>query len=234
MSALPKRVASEIEACDRSAIVVVGGGGHAKVVIEILRAMGAPVLGFTDPDPAAGADSLALRLGADDALAELGARGFRRVFVALGENSVRVGIGARLLGEGFELPNAVHPRATLSPTVQLGRGVAVMAGAVLNADTRVGDFAIVNTGATVDHDCCLGEGCHVAPGCHLSGYIHVGQEALLGVGSVIDHDRPMTIGRRAVLGSGTVAIRDVPEGAVVAGSPARRLHPGGRRPAGLA
>jgi UDP-perosamine 4-acetyltransferase len=214
---------------DRSAIVVVGGGGHAKVVIEILRAAGEVVLGFTDPDTGAGSSALALRLGTDEALGELAAVGFRRVFVALGGNASRRRIGARLLAEGFELPNAIHPSATISPTVQLGRGVAVMAGAVLNAATRVSDLVVVNTGATVDHDCILGEGCHVAPGCHLSGFVRVGEEALLGVGSSIGRGESMNIGARAILGTGSVVVRDVPEGEIFAGNPARPIRAGARK-----
>ena len=208
----------------KSDVVIVGGGGHAKVVIEILRAAGESVLGFTDRDPAARCGGLARRLGDDDSVPLLHAEGYRRIFVALGGNEIRRRLGSHLLEDGFEVVNAIHPTAVISPSTTLGRGVAVMATAVINAATWVGDFVVVNTGATVDHDCHLGAACHVAPGCHLSGYIRVGEEALLGVGSTVGRGRPMTIGSGAIVGAGSVVVSDVPAGERWAGNPARALR----------
>ncbi len=204
-------------------VVVVGGGGHAKVVIEILWESGRNVLGFTDENPRAGCATMTPWLGDDSVLATMRTRGPVLAFVALGDNALRQRIGARLASEGVDLANAIHPRSVVSSSAHLGVGIAIMAGAVVNAATVVGDFAIVNTGATVDHDCRLGAACHVAPGCHLSGYIEVGERALLGVGSIVGRGRPLKVGAGATLGAGTVVVRDIEPGATWVGNPARPL-----------
>ena len=200
-------------------VLVLGAGGHAKVVIESLRACGREVVGVLDADPTPRKVAGAPVIGSDDALERLRAEGMACAFVALGGNALRARLGARLRSLGYALADAVHPSATLSPSVALGEGVAVMAGACLNADTRVGDFAIVNTGSTVDHDGDLGEACHVAPRCGLAGNVTLGARAFLGVGCSVIPD--VTIGADAVVGAGAAIVRDIPAGALAMGVPAR-------------
>jgi UDP-perosamine 4-acetyltransferase len=207
-------------------IVVVGGGGHAKVVIEVLLAAGWEVVGFTDAGtPAGQAFGAVPCLGGDGALPAVRAAGVETAIIALGDNGLRSRLAAAARGLGFALGNAVHPRACLSPSVQLGEGIAVMAGAVINAATAIGDGSIVNTGATVDHDNRIGAFVHIAPGSHLAGYVTVGDGALVGVGATVGRGRPLSIGERAVVGSGSVVIYDVPAGATVVGNPAGPARP---------
>lgn len=203
-------------------IVVVGGGGHAKVVIEILLAAGWRVEGYTDARPG---DAFAgvPWLGGDGTLPALLARGVRHAHVALGDNALRDRLLAEVEALGFTPGNAVHPGAVVSPTAVLGRGVALMAGAILNAAVSLGDGSIVNTGATVDHDGRIGRAVHIAPGSHLAGTVTVADGALIGVGSIVGRGRPLRIGRNAVVGSGSVVIEDVPDGTTVAGNPARPI-----------
>jgi UDP-perosamine 4-acetyltransferase len=202
------------------AIVVVGGGGHARVVMEVLLAAGRRVAGYTDPASAGGAFGALSCLGDDGSLAALAGR-FRYAIVAVGDNARRDQLAARAVELGFDLVNAIHPSAQISPSVTLGSGIAVMANAVVNAATIIHDNAIVNTAATVDHDCRIGRSVHVAPGCHLAGYVTVEDGALLGVGAVVGRGQPLRIGERAVVGAGSVVFRDVPRFATVAGNPAR-------------
>jgi UDP-perosamine 4-acetyltransferase len=212
-----------------SRIVVLGGGGHAKVVMEILLAAGWEVAGYTDAGGRPGDSFGAIPwLGTDEALPDVLASGVGHAIVALGDNALRGRLRDRAAGLGFVLGNAVHPSARISPSVVLGRGIAVMAQAAVNAATVIGDGAIVNTGATVDHDNRIGRDVHIAPGSHLAGYVTVGDGALVGVGSTVGRGRPLRIGEGAVVGAGSVVLTDVPPHATVAGNPARPLRRGRR------
>ncbi len=205
-----------------SGILVVGAGGHAKVVLDVLRAAGREIAGVTDPHlPMGGLFEGVPCLGDDGAWEDLFRSGLRTAFVALGDNRRRRDAGAELRALGFELANAIHPSAILSPSTQLGTGIAIMPGAVVNASTTIGDDAILNTSATIDHDGRIGAGAHVAPGCHLAGYVTVGEGALIGVGSAVGRGRPVSIGAWARVGTGSVVFRDVAPGTTVAGNPAR-------------
>ncbi|VWX60501.1 UDP-perosamine 4-acetyltransferase [Burkholderiales bacterium 8X] len=204
-------------------VIVIGAGGHAKVCIELLRAMERQVAFCIGGDDDAGGFCLGVPVLAGDAhLASLRDRGFGQAFVAIGSNGLRQRLGARALALGFELVNAISPRATLSPTAQLGRGVAVMAGAIVNADSRIADFAIINTAASVDHDGHIGEAAHIAPHCGLAGNVEVGARSFLGIGTKVIPG--IVIGPDVVAGAGSVIVSDVAGEARIAGVPARTLR----------
>lgn len=202
-----------------SGVIVIGAGGHAKVVADILLQHGVTVTGYLDDNPTTWAET---PLG----LPVLGATGdFQRyspegLVMGIGSNKTRREVVERL-GEAAERLwcNAVHPRATLAPSVRLGRGVVIAAGAVINPDTVILDHAIVNTSASVDHDCMVGRFAHLAPGTRLAGGVTVGEGALLGVGSLYIPN--LTIGAWAVVGAGAAVVRDVPAGVTARGVPAR-------------
>lgn len=200
-------------------VVIIGGGGHAKVVIEILRAAGETVASIVDADPTP-REVLGVPVAGDDlALPGLRERGFSKLFVAVGDNRLRETLGRKARELGFALVNAVHPSAVVSPSARLGEGVAVMAGAVVNAESHIGDLAIVNTGAVVDHDCRLGAACHVGPASALAGAVSVGDRAFLGVGTRVIPG--VTIGADTIVGAGGVVVRDLPAGVVAIGAPAK-------------
>ncbi len=205
------------------AIVVVGGGGHAHVVMEVLLVGGWRVAGYTDPGCTGGSFGSIPCLGDDSALTILAGR-FRHAIVALGDNALRGRLVRRVAELGFELGNAIHPSAQISPSATLGRGIAIMANVVLNAGATVLDNSIINTAATIDHDGHIGRDVHIAPGCHLAGYVTVADGALIGVGSVVGRGRPLRIGEWAVVGSGSVVVNDVPPHITVVGNPARPLR----------
>ena len=208
-------------------VVIIGAGGHGKVVADILRAAGgANLVGFLDADPALRGQTVAGLpvLGPVNLLAKLWQQNVRHAVVAIGDNRTRRRYGDVLREHGLEPRSAVHPSAVVSASAALGRGVVVAANATVCAEARVGDFAIVNTAAVVDHECVVGAAAHIAPGVRLAGRVRIGDEAFVGIGATVI--QCLTIGPGAIVGAGAVVTRDVPELATVVGVPARVVKTG--------
>jgi UDP-perosamine 4-acetyltransferase len=203
-------------------VVIIGAGGHGKVVLDILRAadLHEPA-GFIDADPALlGTAPLGLKvLGAMNLLPKLVRQGVRGAVVAIGDSRVRRQCAALVREMGLELVNAVHPSAFVSPTATLGRGVVIAAHAVVSTESRVDDLAIVNTSAIVDHECHVGEAAHICPGARLAGRVRIGAGAFIGLGASII--QCLSVGESATVGAGAVVLEDVPTMATVVGVPAR-------------
>lgn len=203
-------------------IVVYGGGGHGRVVIEALRAAGefTPVA-VLDPGLAGDVDGVPVRAGGD-APAALRAAGVAAAVIAVGsvgDPAVRRRLQAAARDAGFALPPIVHPRASVAATSSLAPGCFVAAGAVVGPGARLGECVIVNSNAVVDHDCVLGAFVHIAPGAALSGAVVLGENAHVGTGAAVMQG--VRIGADAVVGAGAAVIADVPDGAVAVGVPAR-------------
>lgn len=205
----------------REAVVIVGAGGHAKVIVEILeRIETVEVVGFTSRST----DDRLFHyphLGPDSVLPALLSNGVSHAFPAVGDNRVRQRLANELLRIGFLLVNAISLHAIVSPRVRLGSGIAIMPGAVINAEASIGDGAVVNTGATVDHDCTIGAFAHVAPGSHLAGCVKVGEGTFLGIGSSVIPG--ITIGSWVTVGAGAAVIRNIADHATAVGVPSSRL-----------
>ena len=179
-------------------VLILGAGGHGKVVADILLKQGMSVLGFLDDDPALwGNEQLGIPiLGGIDQFARYSPEG---LVLGIGSNRVRQRIVTRLGG-------CAEP-------------LWIAANVVINADSSIGDHVIVNTGATVDHDCTLCDFCHVAPGVHLAGGVTIGTGTLMGIGSVTI---PLcSIGEWSTIGAGATVIRDIPSRVTAIGTPAR-------------
>lgn len=200
-------------------ILIIGCGGHGKVVADILQQQGAQVYGFLDDDPATWGHT---RLGVPvlGSLATLSLHAPDGVVLGIGLNRIRQQVVERLGAQAGSLwYNAIHPRAIVAPSARLGRGVVVAASAVINPDAVVGDHAIVNTGASVDHDCVVESYAHVAPGAHLAGGVSVATGALVGAGATVAPAR--SVGAWATVGVGAAVVHNVPAGVVAKGVPAR-------------
>jgi UDP-perosamine 4-acetyltransferase len=205
----------------KAAIIVIGAGGHAKVCIELLQSMGEQVdfcVGTVGGPPTCVRVPV---LFGDEHLARLYAEGYRRLFVAIGANRLRLNLSANASAFGYELTCAIIPHAVLSPSARIGKGVAIMAGAVINAEAVVSDLAIINTGASVDHDCVISSGAHVAPRAALAGNVPVGTASFLGVGSNVIPSQH--IGDDVIIGAGAVVISNIGNHATFAGVPARSI-----------
>ena len=207
-----------------------GGGGHGKVVADLVRALGAHVAGFVDRDP----DKLGQQVEPGGGRVNHGEKEFLgfvqhhqsfppgcdAIALAVGDNRIREQCARRLVD--LPIPSLVHPRSTVSPSAKLGRGTVVFAGAVLHADARLGDAVIVNTGAIVEHDCNIADACHLSPGATLSGGVRIGERSWIGAAATIIHG--VTVGSDVIVGAGAVIIQDVPDGVTVVGNPARVIR----------
>ena len=213
-----------------SEIVVVGGGGHARSIIDALRSEGIwdPVA-CTDPDGALHGgvvDGVAI-LGGDELLEELRARGVLSAVLGVGgvgDNTARARLFARLGELGFSRPTIVHARAHVASSARLGHGTVVLAGAVVGAGVTVGADVIVNTGAIVEHDCLVADHVHLATGCVLGGAVTVGEGAHVGLAAAVLQGR--AVGEWAVVGAGAVVTRPVAAGDTVVGCPASSRRSG--------
>lgn len=203
--------------------VVLGAGGHAKVVIELLRDGG-----VYRPTACVAANATIRSVqgvpvvGDDSCLPELLQQGMDYAIVAVGDNRLRAVLIDMVRHLGFRLANAISRSAVVSQSVRLGEGLAVMAGAHLGTNVHVEDGVIVNSNASVDHDGVLRACCHIGPGATLAGGVRVGHQAFIATGASVIPDR--RIGDRTVVGAGAVVVRDVPADLVVWGVPAK-VHP---------
>lgn len=205
-------------------IVIFGAGGHAKVVIDIIEQQGNyEIAGLLDDDlKHQGKRFFGYPvLGTRAELPALISAQLRHAIVTIGNNASRADVAAHLDQQGWRFASAVHLRASIGRGVKIGPGCVVMAGCVVNADAYLGAHVIVNTGATVDHDCRIEDAVHIAPGCHLCGSVSVGQGSLLGAGSTVTPG--VRIGRNVIVGAGSTVIRDIADAARVSGVPARPL-----------
>lgn len=200
-------------------LLIIGAGGHAKVVIDIARAAGWNPVAALDPIGLGHHCAELPVLGNDDLAQDLHKNGLRAAVVALGSNRLRVSIGERLRTIGFQLPVVIHPSAILSPYASIGDGTVIMPGAIINSHAHVGNFVIINTGAVVEHDCHIGNGAHIAPRSVMGGNVEMGEMVLFGIGAIA---RPeITIGREATIGAGSVVVSRIAAGQTVFGAPAR-------------
>ncbi len=208
-------------------MLIVGAGGHAQVVADILLRMsehGQDVqpIGFVD-DNAALTDQLLVGIPVLGTLNALDHVPHDALIVGIGDNATRAKIFQALQARTERWVIARHPRATVAPDVTIGLGTVICAGAVLNTQTTIGVNAILNTGCTVDHHGHIGDHVHVAPGSHLGGTVTLGEGAFVGIGASVIPQR--TIGAWARVGAGAAVIEDVPAHVTVVGVPARVVNP---------
>ena len=202
-------------------IFVYGAGGHGKVVAEILLAAGRQLTGFIDDDARLLHTQLLGRPVVGNS-ALLRARAERcKTWVALGvgNNESRSRLAQQCLSWGIDLMTAIHPTAAVSPSALLGPGTVVMPRAVVNADARLGQGVIVNSGAIVEHDAAIGDWAHISPAAALGGSARLGCFSHLGMGAVVLPG--VSVGSNTVVGAGAVVVRDLPDGVVAVGIPAR-------------
>lgn len=198
-------------------LFVVGGGGHAKVVIEVARSAGWDVVAAFDPGGAGEVLGVPV-FGSDDNIpAFVQDTGVHIATIAIGDNHLRRRLALKMRNLGCSTPILQHPRAWVSPSAMIEQGVVIMAGAVINAAARIGEDAIVNTMAIVEHDCILGTAVHAAPRSVMGGTCNIGDATLFGIGATA---RPgITIGKDTVIGAGCVVVSDIGDNIILIGNP---------------
>ena len=200
-------------------VFVLGAGGHAKVVISMLRASGMEVAGLYDDDPAK-QDAACAAVPVIGLISSLTSAMSSECVLAIGDNATRQKLARRM--SWVHWLTVVHPKAYVHDSVRLGPGTVIMAGAVVQPDAQIGAHCIINTGATVDHGCVIGDFCHVAPGCNLGGAVTLAEGVLLGIGSVAIQS--VSVGAWTAVGVGAAIVSDLPARVLAVGAPARVLR----------
>ncbi|MCT4588190.1 MAG: acetyltransferase [Carboxylicivirga sp.] len=188
-----------------------GGSGHAKVIFDCIKAIGGDVIGIFDDNkemhsfkemPVIGPYQKALHK--------------YPVIVSIGDNHTREVVSLKV-EDNFG--TVIHPSALISPSAKIGEGSVIMCSSIIQVDSQLGKHVIVNTGASIDHECLIEDYAHICPQTTLCGNVSVGRGTMVGAGSVVIPG--IKIGKWAIIGAGSVIIRDVPDYAVVVGNPGR-------------
>jgi acetyltransferase EpsM len=203
---------------DPNAILIYGGGGHGKALIDLIRMqLSYPIAGIVDDGLSAGSIIMGAQvLGGSAILDKLIAVGVHQAANAvggIGNITSRIKVFERLTQAGFTCPTLIHPTAFVEPSATLASGVQVMPHAYVGSDVHIGINAIVNTGAIVSHDCKLGEYANLSPGAILAGEVTIGDASLVGMGVTVN--LRVKIGSRARIGNGATVKQDVPDGGIV-------------------
>jgi len=209
-------------------IAVIGAGGHAHVVIDIVRKRGEDqVVGVLDTlSPLSGrVFGVPTLRDEDELLSALHRSSADAVIVAIGDNWARGRVTRRLqaaTGGAVRLATAIHPSAQIGQDSEIGAGSVIAPGAIVGPGSRIGEGCIVNTGAAIDHDSTMGDYASLAPGVTAGGNVVVGEFSAVCIGATLSHK--IVVGPHSVVGAGAVVLRDVPDHVVAWGIPARVVH----------
>ena len=199
-------------------VIIIGGGGHARVIADILLCQGRPVLGFLDDSQLTLATQIPQLGRVLDAMKYASQAEF---IIGIGANQTRQKFATSLAG-AVQFTTAIHPSAVIANDVVISEGTVVMAGAVINTGSKIGRHCIINTSSSIDHDCRLADFVHVSPGAVLAGTVEVGEESWLGAGSVVINN--CRVSSAVILGAGAVVTKNIDTPGTYVGIPARMIE----------
>jgi len=205
-------------------IIVIGGGGHAKVAISIIKKLDKfEIVGFTDRlsrDKILGIPYI----GSDAVLKNFYDDGVKNAFIGIGQiksSKIRTEMFFKLKNIGFNLPNIISGDSILSDNVQLGEGVIIMNGAILEAGCTIGDGCIVNTNSSINHDSNIGSFTHIAPGATICGDVNIGNNVLIGAGTTIIQG--LKINDDIIISTGSIVTKSILDSGLYAKNPLRKI-----------
>lgn len=199
-------------------VIIQGGGGHASVLIDILRLIDPDIIGIVDPFLDKGSKIKGITvIGSDDAV--LGYPNSEVVLVnALGplpKKSTREALSTKFINLGYQFLTLIHPRAYVAPSARVEDGAQIMAGALVQAKSYIGRLSVVNSGAIIEHDCSIGDHAHIAPGAILCGGVHVADGVFIGAGAVVLENT--RLGANSILAAGVTLRKDLVENEIFYG-----------------
>lgn len=198
-------------------VIVIGAGGHAKVIADIVRKSGDNLVGFLDDSKEEGTEFFdAFILGTTDSYPEYTNKEF---IIAVGNNAIREKIAMKLQGVSFY--TAIHPTAVIAEGVRVGEGTCVMANAVINADATIGKHCIINTACVAEHDNVIADYVHISPAAALAGTVTVGERTHIGIGAKVKNNTDICAD--VVVGAGAVVVINITEEGTYIGVPARKV-----------
>lgn len=207
-------------------VIVVGGGGHAKVLINSLLLNQIDIVGIVESDlNKVGQKILEIPVvGSDDMISEYDPS---EVLLVNGIGStkslaLRADIFRKFKNIGYLFSSVIHPSAIIAGDVIMGEGVQIVAGAIIQPGCCLGNNVIINTKASIDHDCKIEDHVHIAPGTTVSGGVIIGEGSHIGTGAAIIQN--IIVGKNSIIGAGAIVINNVPSDVVVVGGPARVIR----------
>lgn len=204
-------------------IVLIGGGGHCKVVISILKKLdNFEILGIVDNYKAESLISGIKIIGTDDDLKDIYKNSIHNALITVGsikDNIKRYRLFNMAREIGYKFPVIFSPEAIVDENVKIDEGTVIMPGSIINIDSSIGKNCIINTGAIIEHDCKIGNHCHIAPGAHISGTVNIGELSFIGIGATIIQG--IKIGKNVTIGAGSVVIKNIPDNVIALGNSAK-------------
>jgi len=208
---------------DKKRIALIGGGGHCKVVISILKKLdNFEIAGIVDNYEVETLINGIKVIGTDDDLKNIYKSGVHYALVTVGsvkDNTKRCRLFNMAREFGYKFPVITSPEAIVDKSVMVDEGTVIMSGCVINIDSFIGENCIINTGVIIEHDCKIENHCHIAPGVHISGEVNIGELSFLGIGATIIQG--IKIGKNVTVGAGSVVIKDIPDNVIAVGNPAK-------------
>lgn len=195
-------------------MIIYGAGGHAKVIISCILANQNTIDSIFDDNP----DRKEIHGMKVSGFYDSTTFPDQKLIIAIGDNLIRAKI-ANQMKHAFGI--TIHPSAIIDKSVQINEGTAILHSAVIQADSVIGRHVIINTSVSVDHDCMIGDFVHLAPGVILSGNVCVGENTLIGAGSIVAPG--LMIGKNCFVAAGSVVTKNISDGAIVRGNPARTI-----------